>query len=94
MKQSEVYRQNAENTRDRGCSAHPVFPAPSVFEEGKRSKQISGAMRREIANVCRYSGARVARARNPFGLIVGGRVDFGFAPSGAPRNDAWRKLAP
>ena len=23
-------------TRDRGCSAHPVFPAPSHFEEGKR----------------------------------------------------------
>src|SRR5882757_5595899 len=22
----------ANRTRDRGCSAHPVFPAPSVFE--------------------------------------------------------------
>src|SRR5215204_6830893 len=26
----------ANRTRDRGCSKHPVFPAPSVFEEGKR----------------------------------------------------------
>jgi len=23
-------------TRDLGCSKHPVFPAPSVFKEGKR----------------------------------------------------------
>src|SRR2546421_10583225 len=22
-------------TRDRGCSAHPAFPAPSIFEGGK-----------------------------------------------------------
>src|SRR6266496_3895570 len=26
----------ANRTRDRGCSKHPVFPAPSNFEEGKR----------------------------------------------------------
>ena len=26
----------ANRTRDRGCSKHPVFPAPSDFEEGKR----------------------------------------------------------
>src|SRR5215217_9090573 len=25
---------SANRTRDRGCSKHPVFPAPSVFEEG------------------------------------------------------------
>src|SRR5207302_7472138 len=25
----------AHCTRDRGCSAHPVFPAPSVLEEGQ-----------------------------------------------------------
>ena len=24
----------ANRTRDRGCSKHPVFPAPSNFEEG------------------------------------------------------------
>jgi len=26
----------AHCTRDRGCSAHPVFPAPSVLKEGER----------------------------------------------------------
>src|SRR5439155_12540412 len=26
----------ANRTRDRGCSKHPVFPAPSDFEEGKQ----------------------------------------------------------
>src|SRR5437764_5265323 len=26
----------ANRTRDRGCSKHPVFPAPSDLEEGKR----------------------------------------------------------
>src|SRR6188474_1782771 len=25
---------SANRTRDRGCSKHPVFPAPSVFDEG------------------------------------------------------------
>src|SRR5438045_1918748 len=25
----------ANRTRDRGCSKHPVFPAPSLLEEGK-----------------------------------------------------------
>src|SRR5882672_7571664 len=25
----------AHCTRDRGCSAHPAFPAPSLFERGK-----------------------------------------------------------
>src|SRR6185436_14378340 len=39
-------------TRDRGCSAHPVFPAPSLFE-GERLFQTSGATRRGI--VASYS---------------------------------------
>src|SRR3954449_10659285 len=30
----------ARCTRDRGCSAHPVFPAPSVFEGGKRTANL------------------------------------------------------
>ena len=34
-------------TRDRGCSAHPVFPAPSL---GESFGPASGASRREIAN--------------------------------------------
>ena len=39
----------AHCTRDRGCSAHPAFPAPSVFE-GAKDTQTSGAARRENAN--------------------------------------------
>src|SRR6266436_9404306 len=39
-------------TRDRGCSAHPAFPAPSVFR-GQRSCKTSGASRREpLIHVC------------------------------------------
>src|SRR5207248_10024349 len=51
----------ANRTRDRGCSKHPVFPAPSLLEEGQPKMQTSGAMRREIANLyprhCEPSGA-------------------------------------
>src|SRR5206468_2139319 len=34
-------------TRDRGCSVHPVFPAPSFFREGQRTMQNSGERCRE-----------------------------------------------
>jgi len=37
-------------TRDRGCSAHPVFPAPSFWRGQGNFRQSSGASRREIAN--------------------------------------------
>jgi hypothetical protein len=36
-------------TRDRGCSAHPAFPAPSFVRDNDR--QTSGASRRENAEV-------------------------------------------
>ncbi|MEH2612543.1 hypothetical protein V1293_004832 [Bradyrhizobium sp. AZCC 1693] len=49
-------------TRDRGCGAHPVFPAPSEQEGGKFLKQTSGAMRREIA--APYSVVIVRLVRN------------------------------
>src|SRR5882757_8581955 len=39
----------ALRTRDRGCSAHPVFPAPSLLW-GERYLQTSGASGRGIAN--------------------------------------------
>src|SRR6478609_1161870 len=38
----------ASCARDRGCSAHPVFPAPSILW-GVEAWQTSGASRREIA---------------------------------------------
>jgi hypothetical protein len=34
-------------TRDRGCSVHPVFPAPSILWEGQRTMQNSGERCRE-----------------------------------------------
>src|SRR6266404_2736133 len=42
----------AHCTRDRGCGAHPVFPAPSVSKRAKSFQQTSGVSRREIANLC------------------------------------------
>jgi hypothetical protein len=48
-------------TRDRGCSAHPAFPAPSVFE-GESYLQTSGELRREIVKL------RLARLRGLAGF--------------------------
>jgi hypothetical protein len=39
-------------TRDRGCSAHPVFPAPFDFNEGGNLMANLGRKRREIAKLC------------------------------------------
>ena len=50
---------SANRTRDLGCSKHPVFPAPSEFEEGYEM-QTSGGMRREI--VASYSAVIPAQA--------------------------------
>ena len=51
----------AHCTRDRGCSKHPAFPAPSRFE-GKDFEQTSGAMRRENADTHSTVIARLDRA--------------------------------
>jgi len=48
-------------TRDRGCSAHPVFPAPSVFL-GRTNLQNSGATCREKAELCLVVVARMSEA--------------------------------
>src|SRR5205823_9979151 len=37
----------ANRTRDRGCSKHPVFPAPSVLEEGKEDANLGRSAPRE-----------------------------------------------
>src|SRR5207253_11075815 len=41
----------ANRTRDRGCSKHPVFPAPSLSSGGQTKMQTSGDQRREIARL-------------------------------------------
>ena len=38
-------------TRDRGCSVHPVFPAPSDFRGGQQTMQNSGERCREKAKL-------------------------------------------
>ena len=53
----------ANRTRDRGCSKHPVFPAPSVLKGGKRRckpRAISAARSRSRIRV-----GWVSRKRNP-----------------------------
>jgi hypothetical protein len=51
-------------TRDRGCSKHPAFPAPSIM--GERIFNDSGALRREGADSHLHTviaSQRVARMR-------------------------------
>src|ERR1700724_3426877 len=54
-------------TRDRGCSVHPVFPAPSDFRRAECLKQNSRGMCGEIAKVCLPSKNRMRKivARYP-----------------------------
>src|SRR6266516_2814077 len=58
-------------TRDRGCSVHPVFPAPSTLRRGQTKIQTSGATRREKAKVCQPS----LRAQRSNPCRRKGRVD-------------------
>ena len=55
----------ANCTRDRGCSVHPAFPAPSSFE-GEKYMQTSGASRRENADSHPSVIARLDRATQVF----------------------------
>ncbi|MEH2523761.1 hypothetical protein V1288_001670 [Bradyrhizobium sp. AZCC 2176] len=55
----------ANRTRDRGCSKHPVFPAPSISKRDNED-QTSGAMRREIAKS--YSVVIPGRAKREPGI--------------------------
>ena len=53
---------SANRTRDRGCSKHPVFPAPSNFEEGNEDANLGQFMSRDREVFFR----RMGRAkRNP-----------------------------
>src|SRR5437899_8142577 len=50
----------ANRTRDRGCSKHPVFPAPSISKRANEM-QASGGLRREKAKV--YPGVIASAAK-------------------------------
>src|ERR1700680_2932149 len=70
-------------TRDRGCSAHPVFPAPSVFEEGEIT-QTSGESRRENTNA--RLERRHCEGSEAIHLSACGSMDC-FAPLAMTRRD-------
>ena len=51
-------------TRDRGCSVHPVFPAPSVLKEGERRckpRACHAPRGRERTFSCRHPRRRVTQ---------------------------------
>src|SRR2546423_3625374 len=51
-------------TRDRGCSVHPAFPAPSVSREGQRDAKLGRKLRRENAKARPLSRAVVRGFRH------------------------------
>jgi hypothetical protein len=48
---ARVRSTNTKGTRDRGCSGHPAFPTPFVFQ-GERFINGSGASRGEAVKSC------------------------------------------
>ena len=81
----------ARCTRDRGCSAHPVFPAPSVLEEGKLPANLGRNPCREKAKICRMLNAVIASGAKQSMVPHKGRMDCFVA--NAPRNDECPPLA-
>src|SRR5437879_5624578 len=51
-------------TRDRGCSAHPAFPAPSIFEGGNVDAQLGQIMPRDRGRT--FSPRRPCESRDPY----------------------------
>src|SRR5260221_1155006 len=57
-------------TRDRGCSVHPAFPAPSDFK-ARKFTQTSGASRRENADVHFENSSTSSSRRTPGHITTG-----------------------
>src|SRR5258708_12818138 len=74
-------------TRDRGCSAHPAFPAPSLLSRGTKFTQSSGASRRENAGAHLKSERRHPEVRALASLE-------GWHPAVHPSRLAQEGLAP
>src|SRR5205809_5360555 len=53
-------------TRDRGCSAHPAFPAPSIFEGGKEFASLGRNRAARIIFVVPDKRAQRALIRDPY----------------------------
>src|SRR5260370_32379403 len=56
-------------TRDRGCSAHPVFPAPSVFRGAQNDKTSGAFAPREGGVVIQPSSFRGVGSRSPESIL-------------------------
>src|SRR5207244_12839424 len=71
-------------TRDRGCSAHPAFPAPSIFEGGKEFASL-GRNRAARSRTRALSHVVPAKAgtHTPRRMLFGNGVD-GFARTTQP----------
>src|SRR4029077_6839915 len=85
----------AHCTRDRGCSAHPAFPAPSSYLERVKRRQTSGVSRRENADsrplaVCRSNlkGSRLVGLVRPPDLCIPLNTSAAHLPNGAS-NGQW-----
>src|SRR6478736_6619950 len=81
----------AHCTRDRGCSAHPVFPAPSVLRARKVLAKLgrNASRDREVISVV-IPGQ--PEGLSPESITTIGIMDSGPAPSGASRNDGTGSL--
>src|SRR5215207_8500499 len=55
----------ANRTRDRGCSKHPVFPAPSIFEEGRRRRKPRAITSREGETMSTVSASAAKQSISP-----------------------------
>src|SRR5215213_4497130 len=54
-------------TRDRGCSVHPAFPAPSFLGRGQVHASLGRTSRCENANACQSSSPPCAQLRTVAG---------------------------
>ena len=57
-------------TRDRGCSVHPAFPAPSVQMEGKRNAKLGQIMSRERGSMTHAAATDRAPLELAFRLVL------------------------
>jgi hypothetical protein len=75
-------------TRDRGCSAHPAFPAPSDFKARNFSVNLGRTAPRECETAFEWSLVIASAAKQSI-LSLRGEMDC-FVAS-APRNDGLRQ---
>ena len=77
--------------RDRGCSAHPVFPAPSDFRRAKLPENLAPIKRRDREGMFVFSVTSFSRTLNVIASAAK-QSSFPVRPIGllrrfAPRND-------